>query len=155
MKRIVGCIIFALLAGCVLRFESQAVPEVSAQSPFADRLANAGQIVDFTVRDRAYAKIAEDAATANDGAAALQATTSVTSFVARDRVAADCATILDSQGNRSAAEAEVDQITSFRARDKARAELAMNPPGHPKVASPSTMPVPATPTTLPASTPAP
>jgi hypothetical protein len=130
---IVICIV-ALLAlnGCKSASTtiSDDEPEWTFQTPgqLHDRLNNAGQIIDFKLRDQAMARVAIDAAGSDAPGIALEAVGNITEFQTRDQAATDCAQVLDGRGDRPSADKMAGQVTDFTARDRIRSWLAARPP---------------------------
>lgn len=97
-------------------------------SELRDRLTNAGEIVDFKIRDHAMSRVAVDACGSDFPAIAFEAISHITEFRVRDQAATDCARVLDDRGDRKSADKMAGQIADFAAADQLRSYLAQRPP---------------------------
>ncbi len=130
---IVVCVVaVVVIAGCQSQSTtiSEDEPEWTYQTPgqLKDRMNNAGQIIDFKLRDQAMARVAVDAAGSDAPGIALEAVGNITEFQIRDQAATNCAQVLDGRGDRPSADKMAGQVTDFTARDRIRGWLAARPP---------------------------
>ena len=127
----IGIVALFALSGCKASTTiSDDEPDWTFQTPgqLRDRLTNAGQIIDFKLRDQAMARVAVDACGSDTPDIAFEAIGDITEFQLRDQAATDCARVLDGRGDRPAADKMAGQVTDFTARDRLRSWLAARPP---------------------------